>query len=127
MNLTAYPHYNTSGFYTALRSGYIAFNKNGLTMTISANPPNVFNLYSFVAASGSQNQLRLTMIGQRLSKQLYAATYPLYTKWQQLIELNYLNIDTITLSTDGSSEFAMDNLCISTSSLTTTTTSTTET
>ncbi|CAF0970260.1 unnamed protein product [Rotaria sp. Silwood1] len=120
MNLTAFPSYYTSGFYTALQSGYIAYNKKGSTMTISSSPPYKFNLYSFIATSAIQNQLRLTMIGERSSKVWYSATYPLYTHWPQLIELNYLNIDKITFSTTGSSEFAMENLCISISSLTTT-------
>jgi hypothetical protein len=82
-------------------------------MTISDSPPNVFNVYSFVAASAYQNQLRMTMIGKRESAIWYSATYPLYTRWSKLIQLDYLNIMTITFSTDGASEFAMDNLCIS--------------
>ncbi|CAF2891502.1 unnamed protein product [Rotaria sp. Silwood2] len=113
MNLTAFSSYDTSGFSTALQSGYIAYNKNGSTMTISTSPPYVFNLYSFISTSAFQNQLRLTMIGERSSKIWYSATYPLYTHWPQLIKLNYLNIDRITFSTIDSSEFAMDNLCIS--------------
>ena len=112
MNITAFPSYNASDFATALQNKYIAFNKNGSTMTINANPPNVFNVYSLIAASGFENQLRLTMIGQRSSKPWYSATYPLYTHWPQLIQLNYFDIDSITFSVPDSSEFAMDNLCL---------------
>ncbi|CAF1211222.1 unnamed protein product [Rotaria sordida] len=127
MNLTAFPFYGSSGFYTARQSGYIAYNKNGSTMTISVSPPYVFNLYSFISSSGYQNQLRLTMLGYRSSTLWYSAMYPLYTHWPQLIELNYLNITKITFSTTDPSEFAMDNLCISISPLTTTVEPTTTT
>ncbi|CAF4063659.1 unnamed protein product [Rotaria sp. Silwood2] len=113
MNLTVFPSYDTSGFSTALQSGYIAYNKNGSKMTISTSPPYMFNLYSFITTSAFQNQVKLTMIGERSSKIWYSAMYPLYTHWPQLIKLNYLNIDRITFSTIDSSEFAMDNLCIS--------------
>jgi hypothetical protein len=113
MNLTAFPSYDASGFYTARQSGYIAFNKNGETMTISSSLPTRFNLHSFIVASGTENQLRLSMIALRSSKVYYVATYPIYTNWPQLLDLNYLDIDNITFSTPGSGEFAMDNLCIS--------------
>lgn len=112
MNITAFPSYNASGFATALQSKYMAFNKNGSTMTIIANPPTVFDVYSLIAASCFQNQLRLIMIGQRSSKPWYSATYPLYTHGPQLIQLNYFDIDSITFSVLDSSEFAMDNLCL---------------
>ena len=112
MNTTAFPSYNASGFATALQSKYIAFNKNRSMITVTANPPHAFNIYSLIAASGFQNQLRLTMIGQSSSKPWYSATYPLYTHWPQLIQLNYFDIDSITFSTPDSSEFAMDNLCL---------------
>jgi hypothetical protein len=82
-------------------------------MTISVNSPNVFSLHSFVASSGFQNQLRLTMIGQRASKIIISAIYPLYTHWQQVIQVNFLNIDNIAFSTMGTFEFAMDDLCLS--------------
>ncbi|CAF1511339.1 unnamed protein product [Rotaria sp. Silwood1] len=127
MNVTAFPFYSTSGFYTARQSGYIAYNKNGSTMTISSNPPYVFNLYSLIASSGFQNRLKLIMIGKRSSKIWGSAMYPLYTHWPQLIELNYLNIDSITFSTTDPAEFAIDNLCISISPLTTTVEPTTAT
>ncbi|CAF3241807.1 unnamed protein product [Rotaria socialis] len=113
MDPTAFSRYNINGFVTARLSGYIAFNKDGPPMAISASPSNKFNLYSFVVSSGFRNQLRLTILDYRQSKILYSATYPLYTLWQQLIKLNYLDVEVVTLSAVGSSEFSMDNLCLS--------------
>lgn len=113
INISAFPVYDSSGFRTALRSGYVAFNKNGTMMTISSNPPYVFNVHSFIATSGFQNQLKLVMYGYRGTNRWYSAMYPLYTHWPQLIKLDYLNITTITFETNDIAEFAMDNLCIS--------------
>ncbi|CAF1453575.1 unnamed protein product [Didymodactylos carnosus] len=114
-------NYDTSGYPTALTSGeFLTLNGNGQPITITINPPNVFDIHSFVASAAWNDNLTLTIIGQRLPSTIYRKMITLRMYTSTLVVLNWLNIEKLILSTSGgtpvfernATHFAMDNLCV---------------
>ncbi|UJR06888.1 hypothetical protein I4U23_011177 [Adineta vaga] len=85
----------------------------------------VFNIKSFVAAAAWNNDLQLSMTGERSGVGVYTETIILQVKSATNVVLDWKEIDKITFTTSGgtpatsqgfATQFAMDNLCITTGS-----------
>ncbi|CAF0770363.1 unnamed protein product [Didymodactylos carnosus] len=122
-----YPQWSESGFYSALESGtWVAFNLNGERMTISIDAPYKFSIKSFVVSSAWNDNVMLSLVSQRASTYYREASFKIEKNYSTLIELNWIDIDTITFfaTTNDSRNgevFVIDDLCLD---LTTTATST---
>ena len=113
-----YPQWSESGFYSALKSGtWVAFNIHGDRMTISTDPPNKFNIKSFVVSSAWKENVTLSLRSQRQSTDYQEASFEIEKFHSTVIELNWLDIDTITFfATTNNSRFGevfvIDDLCL---------------
>ncbi|CAF1630554.1 unnamed protein product [Adineta ricciae] len=113
-----------SGYEVPLRSGgYIAFNAHGAQMSIGAPASSSIAVHSFVAAAAWNDDLVLTITGDRNGATVYSEQVILNTTSATNVVLNWTNIDNISFSTSGGvpanansagngTHFAMDDLCV---------------
>jgi hypothetical protein len=93
----------------------VGLNRNGTTLTMSlANSS--FDIISFQASSAYIFGLQIRIDGSRNNISTYGRTFLLQTQTRSSIQLNWTNIDTITISSIPSgyagSQFIMDNLIV---------------
>jgi hypothetical protein len=117
-----------SGYPTALSSGQrVALNAYGNPMSIGVDISSsleAFSIKSFVAAAAWNNNLQLSMTGERSGIRVFNQTITLQVKSATNVVLDWKNINKITFETFGgtvgvigseaATHFAMDNLCITT-------------
>ncbi|CAF1627828.1 unnamed protein product, partial [Rotaria magnacalcarata] len=121
--------YPESGYTTALSSGRnVGVNGYGNFMSISAGISSsleAFSIKSFVAAAAWNNDLQLSMTGERSGLRVHNKTITLQVKSATNVVLDWRNIDKISFKTFGGTaatlghddtHFGMDNLCITTGS-----------
>ncbi|CAF0788396.1 unnamed protein product [Didymodactylos carnosus] len=96
-------NFATGYFFGMDESGlthHIATNNSGNDMTISSGH-RTFDMYSFEASAGRNNNLQLTIFGFCNGSEIYKKTVTLQFKQFQLIELNWATVDKIHFHSSG--------------------------
>ncbi|CAF0951407.1 unnamed protein product [Adineta steineri] len=113
-NTTTNSFVNT-GYLTVLTSGqYVALNRNGTTLTINLTDK-LFDIVSYFAAAAYTNSLQMIIQGSRNNTLINTTSITLNTSTRFLVQLNWTNIDNITISSSPSglgNQFAIDNLVV---------------
>ncbi|CAF0858484.1 unnamed protein product [Adineta steineri] len=104
-----------TGYQVVLTSGqYVALNRNGTTLKINLSNK-LFDIISFWAASAYTTGLRISIQGSRNNTLVNATSISLHTNAASLVQLNWTNIDNITISSSPSglgNQFTIDNLVV---------------
>ncbi|CAF1113766.1 unnamed protein product [Adineta steineri] len=104
-----------TGYQAVLTSGqYVALNRNGTTLKINLSNK-LFDIISFWAASAYTTGLRISIQGSRNNTLVNATSITLHTNAASLVQLNWTNIDNITISSSPSglgNQFTIDNLVV---------------
>ena len=115
---------NRSGYYTGIVSPpNIIYNGGANPLTMETSTGQFFNLYSAMTAAAWNNNLQLTVVGNRSNSIVATQTFTLQVfSVSNITFIGFTGLDTVRFTTWGGTQnpfangsgthFAMDNICL---------------